>query len=114
MDPGWHVESSGDSRIEFVIGMRWSALWRLATRPWVARSFVAMCGADPSSGLERTRLALHAGGPVVVQRWRSRSDLDSWARNPDRVHTPAWARFRRVASGTAAWGIWHELRPVGA
>ena len=114
MDPGWHVDGSGsgDGSVEFVIGMRWSALWRLPARPWVVRSFLAMCSTDPSAGLESSRLALRAGGPVVVQRWRSRSDLDAWARAPHHVHAPAWARFRRIAAGTASWGIWHELRPV--
>lgn len=113
MDPGWHVEE-GEGRVEFVIGMRWPALWRLAARPWVARSFLAMCAPDPASGLERTRLGVRAGGPVVVQRWRSRAELAAWARDPGHVHAPAWARFRRIATGTAAWGIWHELRPAGA
>jgi len=113
VDPGWHSED-GDGGVEFVIGMRWSALWRLAARPWVARSFVAMCATDPASGLERTRFSVRTDGPVVVQRWRSRADLDAWARNSSRVHAPAWARFRRIAAGTAAWGIWHELRPVAA
>ena len=113
MDTGWHIEA-GDGGVELVIGMRWPALWRLASRPWVARSFMAMCAADSSSGLERMRLGVHTRGPVVVQRWRSRAELASWARDPDHVHAPAWARFRRTATGTSAWGIWHELRPVPA
>lgn len=95
--------------VTFLIGMRWRALWRLVRWPWVALAFAGMLRARPETGLRRTRLGVRRGGPVVVQRWNSRAQLDAWARAPDQAHLAPWRRFRREAGGTAAWGVWHEV-----
>ena len=108
---GWHVEDSGTGEVDFVIGMEWTALWRLARRPWVSWWFIKMLRSKPSTGLLGTRLGWRRRGPVVLQRWASRAQLDGWARDGRQPHAPSWARFRRIAGGTADWGIWHELRP---
>jgi len=98
--------------VEFEIGMRWADLWRLARRPWVPAAFLAMLRPDAASGFVHTRFAVRRGGPVVIQRWRSRQALDGWARG-DARHAVPWGRFRRdEARRTADWGIWHELRTV--
>lgn len=110
MNEGWHVEDRGTGEVEFVIGMRWRDLWRLVAHPWVPLAFAQMLRPRPGAGMERTRFAIRVAGPVVVQRWRSREQLDRWARDAARPHALAWARFRREATGTAAWGVWHEVR----
>lgn len=98
-----------DDRIEFLIGMRWAHLWKLAWRPWVPRAFAAMLRTDHDD-LERTWLAVRPGGVAVVQRWRSADALDAWARDNDGAHAPAWGRFAREHGPIAGWGIWHETR----
>ena len=111
MTGGWEITpTSADEPVEVVIGIRWGAAWRLAAAPWVPLAFARML--LPQPGLLRSRVAVRAQGPVVVQRWRSRGALDAWARDGGRVHAPAWARFRRQAGATAAWGVWHEVVPA--
>lgn len=112
MTEGWQIETRGGGGVEFVIGMRWRSLWRLAARPWVALAFARMLRTKPQAGAQRTRFGIRAAGPVVVQRWHSREQLDAWARDRGRAHAAPWARFRREVGGTAAWGLWHELRPA--
>ena len=113
MEAGWHEEDCGTGRVEFVIGMEWSSLWRLPTRPWISRWFVKMVRSDASVGLEGTRLGWRRRGPVVVQRWATRAHLDGWARDARQPHAPSWARFRGTIGATANWGLWHEIRAVG-
>ena len=114
MPQGWDIRESGAEPVEFVIGMRWSHLWRLAWRPWVPVAFARMLAPAPEAGLERTRLGIRTSGPVVVQRWASREAVDAWARDADRPHADSWARFRREVGGTADWGVWHEVGPVAS
>lgn len=102
------VHAHGDGPVRFEIGMRWSALWRLAHRPWVARAFLGMLRTEGADGLCRTWFGVRRGGPVVVQEWEGRDALDRWAR-ADAAHARPWSRFRREAGGTAAWGIWHRV-----
>ena len=111
MTRGWEI-TPGDGPVEFVIGMRWQHLWRLASRPWVPLAFARML-LPGAGGATATRLAVRPAGPVVVQRWPSRDAVDRWARAADPAHAGAWARFRREVGGTADWGVWHEVRPGG-
>jgi hypothetical protein len=109
---GWTIERSGDEPVEFVIGMRWAQLWRLAARPWVPMAFARMLTTGRRPGLERTRFGVRRDGPVVVQRWRDRQAVDGWARASGEAHQAPWSRFAREApGGTASWGIWHEVAP---
>ena len=112
MPTGWTTSDSGADPIEFVIGMRWLELWRLAARPWVPVAFARMLVPQPEAGLRRTRLGVRPGGPVVVQEWESREAVDAWARDRARPHAIPWGRFRRQHGGTAAWGVWHEVQPL--
>ena len=68
---------------------------------------------DPGSGLLGYRLMFGAGGPLVVQYWRSTEELYAYASQPDAEHRPAWAAFnRRARRAPGAVGIWHETFPV--
>ena len=109
MPTGWNVTESADDPIEFVIGMRWHQLWRLAVRPWVPVAFARMLVPQPGTGLRRTRLGVRPGGPVVVQEWESRTAVDTWARDRSKSHAIPWGRFAREHGGTADWGVWHEV-----
>ncbi len=112
MPAGWTTRDSADAPIEFVIGMHWHQLWRLAARPWVPLAFARMLLPQPGAGLRRTRLAVRPAGPVVVQEWASREAVDAWARDRGHAHAPSWGRFRREVGGTADWGVWHEVQPL--
>src|SRR4051812_5864850 len=114
MAEGWTLQEAGDEPVEFVIGMRWDALWRLAWRPWVPLAFARMLLPQPGAGLRATRLGVRRAGPVVVQRWDSRRAVDDWARARGRPHLGAWRRFRREVGGTADWAVWHEVGPAGS
>ena len=112
MRAGWHIgDAEGDEPVDFVIGMHWRQLWRLAARPWVPFAFARMVLPAAPATLQ-TRLGVVRAGPVVRQRWRSRAELDVWARDRRHAHAPAWSRFHREAGATTAWGVWHEVRPA--
>lgn len=54
-----------------------------------------------------------AGGPWVVQYWKSVEQLYAYAAMTDRAHVPAWRRFNQVArKHPGAVGIWHETYAV--
>src|SRR5690242_20000230 len=84
MPQGWTTDDAGDEPVEFLIGMRWNQLWRLAAQPWVPLAFARMLLPQPGSGLRATRLGVRRRGPVVVQRWESREAVDAWARDRGR------------------------------
>ena len=104
--------------VVFLIGMRVGRWW--AVRAWWP-VFTAMprmlreLSTDHDSGLLGYRLTLGAGGPLVVQYWRSLDDLLRYAHDPDALHRPAWKAFNagaRRAGGVV--GIWHETYVVRA
>jgi hypothetical protein len=110
---GWDVEDAQDRPVEFEIGMRWTALWRLAATPWVPAAFARMVLPADNDGLLQTRLRVRPAGPAVVQVWRDKSAVDSWARDRAANHRGPWRRFAREVGGTARWGIWHRVRARG-
>lgn len=100
----------------FLIGMRISRWYRpdqwlpplLAMGPMLAELY-----RDPSSGFLGHRTTLAAGGPLLVQYWRSTDDVLRYARATDRRHRPAWTAFNARARRTpGAVGIWHEIYDV--
>ena len=52
---------------------------------------------------------------VIVQYWRSFDHLEAYARDPDKLHWPAWVDFnKRVGASRGDVGIWHETYQVRA
>lgn len=104
--------------VVFCIGMRINAWRRL--RSWLP-VFAAMprmlreLSGDPGSGLLASRTYWSGRVIMCVQYWRSAADLESYARNPDRLHRPAWAAFHRHAARGGV-GMFHEtyVVPAGA
>jgi len=108
-------EYDGDL-VVFLIGMRINKPWRPDL--WLP-VFNAMPGMlaelskDKDSGLLGYRLAIGAGGPLVVQYWSSAEKLYAYASERNAAHRPAWAEFnRRARKAPGAVGIWHETYVV--
>ena len=60
--------------------------------------------ARASTGFLGHQSLFGAGGPTIVQYWRSVDDIYAYAHDPDRAHRPAWLEFYR--RGRAAAGRW--------
>lgn len=97
--------------VVFRIGMRINALWKV--HRWVP-VFLAMprilreLRADPERGLLETRTSLGLREQVLTQYWESFDHLESYARDPDAEHLPAWKAFNRQVGEGGDVGIWHE------
>jgi hypothetical protein len=68
---------------------------------------------DPASGFLGHRTTLAAGGPLLVQYWRSGEDVRRYALAAGGRHRTAWSAFyTRARKAPGAVGIWHELYDV--
>ncbi|MBA2442561.1 MAG: DUF4188 domain-containing protein, partial [Rubrobacter sp.] len=97
------------------IGMRINRL--LAVRKWVptARAMGPMLRElyrNPERGFLGSETFLYWRGIAVLQYWRSFEDLESFARDRDAPHLPAWRRFNRAVGSDGSVGIWHETYVV--
>ena len=112
------AEIEGDF-VVFLIGMRINRLRRV--RKWLP-IFLAMprmvreLQRSPESGFLGANLYL--GGPrrpMLVQYWRSFEHLETFARNRNATHWPAWVAFNKRVGSNGEVGIWHEtyLVPAG-
>jgi hypothetical protein len=104
--------------VVFLIGMRFNRPWHLR-KMWFA--FTAMprmlryLDRHPEQGLLGHMLTVGAGGPVVVQYWRSVEQLEAFARGGAAPHHPAWKNWNRlIGYRTDQVGIWHESYQVAA
>jgi Monooxygenase af470-like len=105
--------------VVFLIGMRINKLWKVWK--WLP-TFVAMprmlreleqkadsgfLGANQYFGSPRR--------PMLVQYWRSFEHLETYARNRDAAHWPAWVAFNKRVGSNGDVGICHEtyLVPAG-
>ncbi|MBB5869478.1 hypothetical protein F4553_002857 [Allocatelliglobosispora scoriae] len=115
--PGRMTADIDGEFVVFLIGMRFNRPWKVG-KWWGA--FTAMprmlreLAKHPELGLLGWMSTIGSGGPVFVQYWRSAEQLQSFARNPDFAHLPAWRAFNRTVGGSGDVGVWHETYAVGA
>jgi hypothetical protein len=100
--------------VVFVIGMRPNRPWKV--HRWLPvvlamRRMLAELAQHPEHGLLGFEQGL-LGGPVVVQYWRSRADLERFAHGE--LHVPAWREFNQRVRATGDVGVWHETYEVRA
>jgi len=107
------AEVEGDF-VVFLIGARINKFWKI--HKWLP-VFLAMprmlreLEAQPASGFLGHTMGLN----VIVQYWRSFEHLETYARNQDQQHWPAWVAFnKRVGNSRGDVGIWHETFQVRA
>ncbi|MGZ4600579.1 MAG: DUF4188 domain-containing protein [Oryzihumus sp.] len=111
----------------FLIGMRLTQPWRVdawlpvvTAMPRMVRELyqtkaAAARGEGEDLGFLEARSLVGAGGPTVVQYWRSVEDIYRYASAPDHAHRPAWQAFNaRARKASGAVGIWHETFAVPA
>jgi hypothetical protein len=111
----------------FLIGMRFNKPWRpdawlpvFLAMPRMLRELYeakakAARGEGEDLGFLEARTLVGAGGPTVVQYWRSAEDIYRYANSTDHAHRPAWKAFhRRARRAKGAVGIWHETYAVPA
>ena len=68
---------------------------------------------DPESGFLGHRMTVAAGGPLVVQYWRSVDDVMRYAHDDQRRHRSAWKAFyARARRAPECVGLWHEIYDV--
>ena len=103
--------------VVFLIGMRINRPWR--PHKWLPvltamRPMIRELERDPDSGFLGASQGFLAGGPALVQYWRSFDDLDRYARDREGRHLPAWRAFNRRVRDSGDVGIWHETYRVRA
>ena len=49
---------------------------------------------------------------IMAQYWQSFDHRETYAKNHDRAHLPAWAAFNRHVGNNGDVGIWHETYRV--
>lgn len=109
----------GEECVVFLIGMRINR-WRRPRSWWPV--FAAMprmlreLQTDPDAGLLAARSYWSGRVLLSVQYWRSAEHLGAYARDPARLHQPAWAAFNQAAAPSGDVGIFHEtyVVPAGA
>jgi hypothetical protein len=114
---GRHKATIDGDFVVFLIGMRINRPWKVH-RWWPV--FVAMpkmireLERDPESGFLGASNGFFAGGPALVQYWRSFEQLERFARDPGSRHLPAWKAFNTLVRASGDVGIWHETYRVRA
>jgi hypothetical protein len=103
--------------VVFLIGMRINRPWR--PHKWLPvltamRPMIRELARDPASGFLGATQGFLAGGPALVQYWRSFEDLDRYARDREARHLPAWRAFNQRVRDSGDVGIWHETYRVRA
>lgn len=103
--------------VVFLIGMRVNKPWKLHKWLWMSAAMPRMLKVlyeRPELGFLGHVMLFSAGGPVVLQYWRSVEQLEAFAKEAALPHHPAWKTFNRLVGTNGDVGIWHETYQVGA
>lgn len=99
----------GDEIVIFILGIRLNHPMKVRLWAPVIAAFPKMVEYlehHPEKGLLGHRTSYLP--PLVVQYWRSFSDLERFARNTDDPHLEPWRQFNRRIGKSGNVGIWHE------
>jgi hypothetical protein len=100
----------------FLIGMRINKPWKVH-KWWPVASampkMIAELEADSTHGfLGAERAFLSPLSPLLIQYWTSFDALETYARNKQAQHLPAWGMFMNKVGLNGDVGIWHETYEV--
>ncbi|HEX4789498.1 MAG TPA: DUF4188 domain-containing protein [Actinospica sp.] len=111
------ADAEGDF-VVFLIGMRFNRPWHLIKNMYVFTAMPRMVSylrRRPELGLMHAMITFGAGGPLVIQYWRSVEQLEQFARSARAPHQPAWKVWNRLIGYKKPHvGIWHESYQVKA
>jgi hypothetical protein len=104
--------------VVFLIGMRFNRPWHAVKGMFAFTAMPRMLSylrKRPELGLMHAMLVFGAGGPMVIQYWRSVEQLEEFARSARAPHQPAWKAWNRLVGYEKPHvGIWHESYQVKA
>lgn len=118
IQPGRFTANHAGPLVVFVIGMRINRFWRFGK--WLPviramRPMLAELSANPDSGFLGTEYLLRGPRTVMLlQYWRDFESLETYARDRDRAHWPAWTAFNKAVGADGTVGIFHETYVVPA
>ncbi len=96
--------------VVFLIGMRINTLWKIHKWLPVITAMTRMLNelyAHPESGF-LSQESWFGRTSIMVQYWRSFDHLETYAKNKDENHLPAWADYNKKIANNGDVGIWHE------
>jgi len=113
---GRHAADHKDQIVIFVIGMRINHFLKFGRWMQVSRAMGPMIRelvARPDSGfLGAERMLQPPRGINLIQYWRDFDSLESYARDRDGLHWPAWREFNKAIGNDGSVGIFHETYVV--
>jgi len=115
--PGRFTADHDGEVVVFLIGMRINR-WR-KVRSWFPTAMamgpmLRELSEQPDKGLLGYELFRRGRTVLTVMYWRSFTDLEHFARNPDDPHLPAWREFNRRVGTSGDVGVYHETYVVPA
>jgi hypothetical protein len=112
--PGRHTATLDGEFVVFLIGMRFNRPLRIDKWWPVVRAMPRMIRelySQPQLGFLHVE-SWFGRTVILVQYWRSETQLMAYAKSRDAAHLPAWQAFNRAVDAQGAVGIWHETYRV--
>lgn len=116
--PGRMTAAHEGSIVVFVIGMRINHFHKVGKWWPVFQAMGPMLGElhrNPQSGFLSYEFLLRSLRTVVLlQYWRDFDSLETYARDREQQHWPAWTAFNKAVGNDGTVGIFHETYVVPA
>lgn len=116
--PGRFTAAHQGAVVVFMIGMRINHFHKVGKWLPVFRAMGPMLGelySNPESGFLGSEFLLRNLRTVVLmQYWRDFDSLETYARDRDQKHWPAWTAFNKAVGNDGTVGIFHETYVVPA
>ncbi len=96
--------------VVFLIGMRINSFWKIHKWLPVALAMPKMVNElykNPDMGL-LSHEQWSGRTTIMVQYWKSFEHLETYAKNKNSNHLPAWKEFNNNIGSNGDVGIWHE------
>jgi hypothetical protein len=108
----YSAEQGADGKVLFLIGMRinrWWQVWKWFPVFTAMPRMLIELQRNRSLGLVGKPRTFVSGRVILVwQYWESFEKLESYSRNTENEHLPAWRRFNRRVRANGSVGIYHE------
>ncbi len=116
--PGRVTDNHSGPLVVFVIGMRINHFHKVGRWLPVFKAMGPMLRelySNPESGFLGTEFALTSPRQILLlQYWQDFDALETYARNSEAQHWPAWTAFNKAIGNDGTVGIYHETYAVAA